>query len=97
MAVTTNPGTVNYTDHTASADLVTWPTGNTGNGSGSGTLNGNTLDDTVMGPAAAACMTCHQSGDTGTQNALRAHAYQNGWVPQVFTNGRQSIIDAVVQ
>lgn len=57
----------------------------------------NQLDDSLMGPAAAACMTCHQSKQTAVQSTLRAHAYQNGWVPQVFENGRADLINAVVQ
>ena len=38
-------------------------------------------------------MTCHRSGDTAVENSLKAHAYQNGWVPQPFPEGRQTIID----
>ncbi|MHB8709390.1 MAG: multiheme c-type cytochrome [Desulfuromonadales bacterium] len=44
------------------------------------------LDDTLEGTAAAACMSCHQP--------LKVHAYQNGWTPTVFPNGRQTILDA---
>jgi hypothetical protein len=38
-------------------------------------------------------MTCHRSGDPAVESALKAHAYQNGWVPTVFPEGRQTIID----
>jgi len=45
-------------------------------------------DDTLQGASAAACVTCH----TGTD--VKAHAYQNGFNPAVFPNGRQTILDA---
>ena len=45
------------------------------------------LDDTLQGASAAACTSCHQSTDT------KGHAYQNGWVPSKFENGRQTILD----
>ncbi len=54
----------------------------------------NQLDDVLEGPSAAACMSCHQSDLSFEQNALKAHAYQNGWTPQTFEDGRQTIIDA---
>ncbi|MBE0577650.1 MAG: hypothetical protein IH613_17360, partial [Desulfuromonadales bacterium] len=54
----------------------------------------NQLDDVLEGASAAACMSCHQSGVSFEQNALKAHAYQNGWTPQTFEEGRQTIIDA---
>jgi OmcA/MtrC family decaheme c-type cytochrome len=47
----------------------------------------NQLDDTLQGASAAACTSCHQSTDA------KGHAYQNGWTPQTFENGRQTIID----
>jgi hypothetical protein len=47
----------------------------------------NQLDDTLQGASAAACTSCH----TGTD--AKGHAYQNGWVPQTFEDGRQTIID----
>ena len=47
----------------------------------------NQLDDTLQGASAAACTSCHQSTDS------KGHAYQNGWTPQTFENGRQTIID----
>jgi len=46
------------------------------------------LDDTLQGANTAACTTCHQ--DTPSAG----HANQNGWIPTVFPNGRQTIIDA---
>jgi len=45
-------------------------------------------DDVLQGAGAAACTSCHSDG------AAKGHAYQNGWTPQVFPNGRQTIIDA---
>jgi OmcA/MtrC family decaheme c-type cytochrome len=56
---------------------------------------GNQLDDVLMGPTAASCMSCHQSSDATTQFYLRTHAYGGGWVPATFENGRQTLIDAV--
>ena len=47
----------------------------------------NQLDDTLQGASAAACTSCHQTTDA------RGHAYQNGWTPQTFENGRQTMID----
>jgi OmcA/MtrC family decaheme c-type cytochrome len=47
----------------------------------------NQVDDVLQGASAASCTSCHQS--TGT----KGHAYQNGWTPQAFPNGRQTIID----
>jgi OmcA/MtrC family decaheme c-type cytochrome len=47
----------------------------------------NKLDDTLQGASAAACTSCHQSTDA------KGHAYQNGWTPQVFPDGRQTILD----
>ncbi len=47
----------------------------------------NQIDDTLQGASAAACTSCH----TGTD--AKGHAYQNGWVPQTFEDGRQTIID----
>jgi OmcA/MtrC family decaheme c-type cytochrome len=49
----------------------------------------NQLDDTLQGAATTACITCHADG------ASKGHAYQNSWTPQVFPDGRQTIIDAV--
>jgi OmcA/MtrC family decaheme c-type cytochrome len=48
----------------------------------------NQDDDVLQGVGAAACTSCHSDG------AAKGHAYQNGWTPQAFENGRQTIIDA---
>ncbi len=48
----------------------------------------NQVDDVLQGAGAAACTSCHKSG------AALGHAYQNGWEPSTFANGRQTIIDA---
>ena len=45
------------------------------------------LDDTLQGASAAACTSCHSTTEA------RGHAYQNGWTPQTFPNGRQTILD----
>jgi hypothetical protein len=50
---------------------------------------GNQLDDTLQGAATTACVTCHSGGPA------KGHAYQNSWVPQVFPEGRETIIEAV--
>jgi OmcA/MtrC family decaheme c-type cytochrome len=55
----------------------------------------NLLDDVLIGPSAATCMSCHQSGDVLSQFFLRKHAYDGGWWPSVFPNGRQTLLDAV--
>jgi len=55
---------------------------------------GNLLDDVLVGPSAASCMTCHRSGDPAIQKALLTHASVNGIVPAAFANGRQTLIDA---
>jgi OmcA/MtrC family decaheme c-type cytochrome len=47
----------------------------------------NQVDDTLQGASAAACTSCHQSTDS------KGHAYQNGWVPSTFEDGRQTILD----
>jgi len=47
------------------------------------------LDDTLQGAGTTACTTCHKDG------ATKGHAYQNSWVPQVFPEGRKTIIDSV--
>jgi len=60
-----------------------------------GTTYGNQLDDVLLGPTAASCMSCHQSGEFITQFGLRKHAYEQGWTPSVFANGRQTLLDAV--
>ena len=55
---------------------------------------GNQLDDVLLGPSTAACMSCHQSGNSVTQFGLLTHAYGQSWVPVVFPDGRQTLIDA---
>ena len=47
----------------------------------------NQVDDVLQGAGAAACVSCHQD------SASKGHANQNGWVPQTFENGRQTIVD----
>jgi hypothetical protein len=42
--------------------------------------------DTLQGASAAACTSCHSS------TSAKGHAYQNGWTPQTFPNGRQTIL-----
>ena len=54
----------------------------------------NQLDDVLQGPAAAACTSCHKSTDSFTDKAIKAHAYQNGWYPTFFEEGRQTILDS---
>jgi hypothetical protein len=49
----------------------------------------NQIDDTLQGASAAACTTCHWHQSTDA----KGHAYTNGWVPQTFENGRQTILD----
>jgi OmcA/MtrC family decaheme c-type cytochrome len=56
---------------------------------------GEQVNDVLEGVTASSCMTCHRSGDPSVEAALKAHAYQNGWFPQVLPEGRQTIIDAV--
>ncbi len=56
---------------------------------------GDQLDDVLMGPTAASCMSCHQSGVPTRQFYLRTHAYGGGWVPTTFEAGRQTLLDAV--
>jgi len=56
-------------------------------GTGTSTVWKNQLDDTLQGASAAACTSCHQTIDA------RGHAYTNGWTPQTFENGRQTILD----
>jgi len=56
-------------------------------GTGGNAVWKNQLDDTLQGASAAACTSCHSTTET------RGHAYQNGWTPQTFPNGRQTILD----
>jgi OmcA/MtrC family decaheme c-type cytochrome len=82
--------------HTSSFDTVpdqakavatTIDAGNPDSGAGTSTVWKNQLDDTLQGASAAACTSCHSTTDA------KGHAYQNGWTPQTFDNGRQTIID----
>jgi hypothetical protein len=48
----------------------------------------NQVDDVLQGATTTACITCHAG------SATTGHAYQNSWQPQVFPEGRETIIDA---
>jgi hypothetical protein len=55
------------------------------------------INDVLEGASSATCMTCHKqwsSADKAEYNALGSHAAQNGWEPQEFEEGRQTIIEA---
>ncbi|MFU8894860.1 MAG: multiheme c-type cytochrome [Gammaproteobacteria bacterium] len=56
---------------------------------------GDQVNDVLEGAQTSSCMTCHRSDDPSVEALLKAHAYQNSWVPQAFPEGRQTIIDAV--
>jgi OmcA/MtrC family decaheme c-type cytochrome len=49
---------------------------------------GDQLNDVLEGVQTNSCITCH------ADSASKGHAYQNSWTPQVFPEGRQTIIDA---
>ncbi len=49
---------------------------------------GDQLNDVLEGVHTSSCVTCH------ADSASKGHAYQNGWVPQEFPEGRDTIIDA---
>jgi OmcA/MtrC family decaheme c-type cytochrome len=51
----------------------------------------NQNDDVLQGAGAAACTSCHQDSSS------KGHAYQNGWDPQAFPEGRKTIIDQAVK
>jgi OmcA/MtrC family decaheme c-type cytochrome len=72
-------GSVNNTPNQSEAVATTLDAGST--------VWQNQIDDTLQGASAAACTTCHTSTDA------KGHAYQEGWTPQTFPNGRQTIID----
>ena len=55
----------------------------------------NQLDDVLIGPSAASCLSCHQYGTPTMQFQQREHVYGNGWAPSAFPNGRQTLIDAL--
>lgn len=40
-------------------------------------------------------MSCHQKADSVDQFMLRKHAYDYSWIPFVFDDGRQTLLDAV--
>jgi OmcA/MtrC family decaheme c-type cytochrome len=69
------------------AVATTLDAGKPDSGTGTGTVWKNQLDDSLQGASAAACTSCHST--TGA----KGHAYQNGWDPQTFPNGRQTILD----
>ena len=48
---------------------------------------GNQINDVLQGVQTTSCVSCHADG------AAKGHAYQNGWTPQAFPEGRQTIID----
>ena len=52
------------------------------------------VNDTLIGPSAASCMSCHRSADPTVEFGLQNHANGFGWAPAVFPNGRQTLIDA---
>jgi hypothetical protein len=45
-------------------------------------------NDVLQGVQTTSCISCH------ADSATKGHAYQNSWTPQVFPEGRQTIIDA---
>jgi OmcA/MtrC family decaheme c-type cytochrome len=49
---------------------------------------GDQLNDVLQGVQTTSCVTCH------TDSAAKGHSYQNGWTPQEFEEGRETIIDA---
>jgi OmcA/MtrC family decaheme c-type cytochrome len=61
----------------------------------SGTDLADQNDDLLVGPASAACMSCHNSNDPFVQKALYTHADLNGFAPQEFPNGKQDVLDFV--
>jgi hypothetical protein len=69
------------------AVATTIDAGQIDSGTGGSAVWRNQLDDTLQGPAAAACTSCHSTTST------RGHAYNESWIPQTFPNGRQTILD----
>jgi hypothetical protein len=53
----------------------------------------NQLDDTLQGPAMAACMSCHQSNALPVQAGLQAHAKQFGGAPTAVAEGRAGFLN----
>lgn len=60
----------------------------------SGVDGADQTDDRLMSPASAACMSCHQSSNSAEQAALRSHASQFSWQPQVIEGGKEAVLDA---
>lgn len=60
----------------------------------SGVSGADQTDDRLMSPASAACMSCHQSSNSAEQAALRGHASQFSWEPQVIEGGKQAVLEA---
>jgi OmcA/MtrC family decaheme c-type cytochrome len=56
-----------------------------------GTVWADQFDDELMGSGAAACTSCHQS------SAAKGHAFNQGWEPSVFPEGRKTILDAATR
>jgi OmcA/MtrC family decaheme c-type cytochrome len=52
------------------------------------------VNDMLIGPSAASCMSCHRSADPAVEAGLQDHAAFGGFAPSVFPNGRQTLIDA---
>jgi len=71
----------------ATAVATTIDAGKIDSGTGTSAVWKNQLDDSLQGASAAACTSCHNTTD------VRGHAYQNGWTPQTFEKGRQTILD----
>jgi hypothetical protein len=71
----------------AKAVATTIDAGKIDSGTGASAVWKNQLDDSLQGASAAACTSCHSTTDA------RGHAYQNGWTPTTFPNGRQTILD----
>jgi hypothetical protein len=69
------------------AVATTIDAGKIDSGTGASAVWKNQLDDSLQGASAAACTSCHSTTDA------RGHAYQNGWTPTTFPNGRQTILD----
>jgi hypothetical protein len=58
---------------------------------------GNQLNDVLEGVQSSSCMTCHEqwsAADRAEYNAINGHGAANGWTPQSFEEGRETIIEA---
>ncbi len=60
----------------------------------SGADGADQTDDRLMSPATGACMSCHQSGSSAVQAALRGHAAMFSWEPQVIEGGKEAVLEA---